>query len=95
VTKGGVGELLREWRSHRRISRLGDGKVVENRIFFDRAEFERKLGDFDSVDERDREVVAAHDSEQDRVEAVDEAAVRAEEPAGVLDLEVAFDHRGE
>jgi hypothetical protein len=94
VTKGGVGELLREWRSHRRISRLRDGKVVENRIFFDRTEFERAR-DFASVDERDREVVAPHDSEQDRVEAVDEAAVRAEEPAGVLDLEVAFDHRGE
>jgi hypothetical protein len=23
---------------------LRDGKVIENRIFFDRAEFERKLG---------------------------------------------------
>ena len=25
-------------------SRVRDGRVVENRIFFDRAEFERKLG---------------------------------------------------
>jgi hypothetical protein len=111
VTTGGVGELLREWRSHRRMSplrernalllaagtrpcsprprsiptsdgvsegllappanalrmfirwvahatgangpievtgvdriKVRDGKVVENRIFFDRTEFERKLG---------------------------------------------------
>ena len=54
VTKGGVGELLREWRSHRRMSQLDLAteagvsarhlSFVENRIFFDHAGFERKLG---------------------------------------------------
>ena len=47
----------------------------------------------ESVDERNGEVVPRDDCEQNRVEAVDQAAVGAKEPARVLDLEVPLDQR--
>ena len=48
---------------------------------------------FASVDQGDGEVVADDHGEEDRVEAVEDAAVGAEEGAGVLFAEVALQHR--
>src|SRR3954466_10330951 len=46
-----------------------------------------------SVNQRYREVVADDDGEEDGVEAVEEAAVGAEDGAGVLGAEVPLQHR--
>src|SRR5512139_4137922 len=46
-----------------------------------------------SVDDREAQVVAGNDREQDRVEAVEQTAVRPEDPPRVLDVEVALDRR--
>ena len=46
-----------------------------------------------SVEERNGQVVADHDREEDGVEAVEDAAVGAEEAAGVLPAQVALQHR--
>src|SRR3954453_6898378 len=48
-----------------------------------------------SIDERDREVVAGHHGEDHRVQPVDQASMRAEQPPGVLDAEISLEHRGE
>src|SRR4051794_17275540 len=45
------------------------------------------------VNQRHGEVVADHDGEEDGVEAVEEAAVGAEDGAGVLGAEIALQHR--
>src|SRR5688572_14944398 len=46
-----------------------------------------------SIDKGDGEVVADDDGEEDGVEAVEDAAVGAEEGAGVLGAEVALEQR--
>src|SRR6201999_1891551 len=50
-------------------------------------------GNAPSINEGDRQVITDNHGEEDRVEAVEDAAVGAEEGAGVLLAEVALQHR--